>query len=220
MTLVGYWPMNELSGGTSYDHSGSELHGDIDGAFLGVDGILGQPATEFDGVDDIVTIDASLVDMGWDDHGSMFCWINHNGSSSSQDVLSDWDSDGSTLRINSSNELRAYAYGGGQIHDDRPTYAGIDPGVWWHLGVFLDGEDIGISVNGKIVDREPITGQLGQTNSTFRIGDRGDATSNKVDGTVAEVRVFSRALTGSEIQYLYEVGSHATLTTEVKTGGN
>lgn len=78
--LVGYWPLNELSGTIAYDHSGNGFHGTYYGnPRLGQQGIGdGWTIPWFDGVDDYVNLFSSgLAAAFGKENGTVCIWLQN-----------------------------------------------------------------------------------------------------------------------------------------------
>jgi hypothetical protein len=75
-SIVGYWPLNELSGGVAYDHSGHGYDGAYVGPTLGQPGIqAGVPCPLFDGDNDRVDLwSAALAAAFPYTEGSLMIW--------------------------------------------------------------------------------------------------------------------------------------------------
>lgn len=59
---LGYWKLQDGSGGTAIDSSGNNLNGSISGASWGVQvGVDGTPALYFDGINDVVTVAETAI---------------------------------------------------------------------------------------------------------------------------------------------------------------
>lgn len=83
--LIAYWTLDEDSGSTAVDTSGTGNNGTIDGATLGQPGILGTTAYSFDGSNDVVNV-SSTPDLsgGSGSTVSASAWFKADSASSGQ----------------------------------------------------------------------------------------------------------------------------------------
>ena len=82
-------------------------------------------------------------------------------------------------------------------------------GVLTHVAGVYDGQTVTLYVNGVAVEAQTIPAAPVPTNQLpLRIGADSDG-MNRFVGTLDEVRVFSRALSDSEIQTIFDQGGMA-----------
>jgi hypothetical protein len=103
--------------------------------------------------------------------------------------------------------LQLYLSGAGNGGDRTTGAATIAPGSWCHtVFTYESGKASAIYINGKPINVVPVSGSLpGDARTPVRIG-RGVGPSETFDGTIDEVMIFDRALTGEEVARLYEAG--------------
>jgi hypothetical protein len=79
--------------------------------------------------------------------------------------------------------------------------SGISPAIgrWQHVAATYDGSTARIYVDGALAASSTFTGNVGDSN-TWRIGAYGSPATGFFDGNVDDVRVYSRALSATEIQ--------------------
>lgn len=233
MTLVAHYPLTEDSGSTAYDYSGNENHGSITGAGPAgtgtVTGPVGQTAYEFDSTDDYVDTGANdnitgqitvslwanlpswtdthrvLASAGWD--GTNTGWELRTGN---QDHDSDGTPELSFGSYDGTNGHRAWVHG-----ENLPT------NEWIYLTGLYDGSSWDIYVNGvNTTDGTVNEDGTGLTTSSANryIGaiDNNGSVAYSVGGYLADVRIYNRALSPNEIQYLYETSKSTQLVTSVK----
>lgn len=190
------WPLHEDSGSTANDVAGSN-DGSITDATLGVAGLLGTSAYSLDGSDDGVAIGSLATPPAW----TLSAWVKKDSTTSSKHIWGDngrratlayeiYGSDGYEVRIwDGSN---AYLL----------TSSNTTTGEWLHLAGTFDGSTLALYINGSQVGSRSAADPA--YNDSWHIGyDSGNG--NHFDGDVADVRFYDQALTGSEIQTLYEV---------------
>jgi len=212
--LVGHWKFNEGSGTTTYDYSnygndgtlydGNTTNEDGNTPPQWVDGKYGK-ALYFDGVDDHVetpilqitdkfTISAWVYfisdQRGW---GGVIC--NLNGKSNLNRLLLKSNSIQLQLSINGSTITHTVS-----VSDLR--------NAWHHYAVTYNGSVVKIFFDGKEVYNATQTGTLdsGTVNTTIGWGSV-FSTYYHLKGIIDEVRIYNRALSEKEIEYLYQLES-------------
>lgn len=197
--LVGWWPLHEQSGDAA-DLSGNNNTGTVNGATQGVAGKGGLTAYSFDGSDDYIDIDEGR------DSQSVYtftAWVNANTLNSEDTVISLSNTQVLAYEFKSSNGFNSAVF-------DGSSWSVATSGVsatneWLHLAYQYDGSDLRIFVNGA--ESGLTTGVAPRAmNSEETIGARFINGSN-FNGTIADVRIYNRALSQSEIQTLYEWGA-------------
>ena len=220
MTLIRYWPLNENSGTTAYDHSSRGNHGTVNGATQGATGLLGENAYNFDGSDDNVSI--SFSGSPYSDW-TVSIWANHNNWSgnSRQGALSsgenrsskplNWDRDGS-------NQFSHYR---GEAASQVMTVNNVSTG-WHHVIVTqrrIDSNTVELEMywDGEKVDDTTGDYEDMDLEKFLSIGQGNNNSINVWNGKISEVRIYDRPLTQSEVQYLYSVGKRGLQTTGKKS---
>ncbi|WP_414837496.1 LamG domain-containing protein [Candidatus Nanosalina sp. VS9-1] len=212
-SLTGYWPMDEDSGSTAVDVSGSGNDGSIGSVDLGKDGVFGTSSFEFKGDDIVVsspnelpTGDSAFSTVFWfkninaNDNGGILHWGANSGSSASgQEVRDDgW---------------QHYFYG-----NDNNCY---NLGMWdgnWHMAVvtydtstnmrkmYLDGN----------LECSDDAGNVNIDSSTdIQIGG-GDSSAALNGARLDEVRIWHRSVSQEEINQLYSSAFNGELNTSWK----
>ena len=199
MTLVGYWPLNEENGDTAYDYSGNENHGGLEGnPTQGANGVVGGNAYEFDGDDDYVeTIFQPDSD---NDVWSLSFWVYVNEPH--EWAVGHFAED---TRIYISN-AHGWRLGDGRVEGDGDFLRENDfsVGEWSHLVLVGDGSMSRAYVNGDFVGEDSYSWS-GSTNNLLLGAINSDSPDDFLDGVIDDVRIYNRALTPAEIQYLYNV---------------
>ncbi|MFT4892885.1 MAG: hypothetical protein ACI8Z7_000674 [Candidatus Nanohaloarchaea archaeon] len=209
MTLIGYWPLNEDSGNTAYDASGNDNNGTINGDVnQATSSLLGQKSYFFGGTDSYIdignfgyTINSSGTPY------SVSAWFKIPDSPSSQNVIFSLDDSGGGQMIRayvtSSNNLTIIQWDGSNTNP--VTYSGINTGQWYFVTGVWDDTNLTLYVNGEKIGTSSPSG-VGTSTEYMLIGanDPGSI-GGYFNGSISEVRLYNRALTSSEIQYLYEV---------------
>jgi hypothetical protein len=201
--LIGYWKINDGSGGIAADSSGNGNNGTISGATWTV-GKSGS-ALSFDGVDDSVQVPQGLT--GNPTSASFAYWVN----------ITQWNKVGFIL-INSdvnvprpissaigwdSGDTRISAYFGDATGIVTSTTY-LQTGQWYHVAATYDGSVAKLYVNGTLEASARYAKTLAWQ-GPFWLGRRADFDGNyPFNGLIDEVRIYSRALTDNEVEYLYQ----------------
>ena len=79
--------------------------------------------------------------------------------------------------------------------------------TWYHMALTWNAGSYAIYVNGLQLDSGSYSG-LTSLPSTADIGNNGDSHTQSLHGLIGEVRIYDRALSGEEIQQLYQDGQN------------
>ena len=194
--LVAAYAFNEGTGTTVADASGNTLTGTISGATWTTGGKYGS-ALVFNGTNALVTIPnaASLqLTVGM----TLEVWVNPTTVSGAwRDVIYKGD-DNYYLEGMSPQSQRP---GMGGTFSPSPLYgtAALTANTWTHLAATYDGATMRLYVNGVQVASRAQTGNIATSTNPLQIG--GDSIYGQYfAGMIDEVRIYSRALTQTEIQ--------------------
>ena len=80
-------------------------------------------------------------------------------------------------------------------------------GFWWYVTMVHDGEDDIIYVNGIEANRKPAAGTLNATARPLAFGGNPIDGGQYFEGALDNVKIYNRALSGEEIEQLYNTGS-------------
>ncbi|MEC8665762.1 MAG: LamG domain-containing protein [Pseudomonadota bacterium] len=214
--LIGYWRMDDTSGNTIVDSSGTGNTGtwydDTDNAIT-TESVSGQVGTALDLENGdnsyiLVDTDASISNTT----RSVCLWINPESSLSNYKSLvdkADASDNGWNLYYNGSGQrVGWYTNYGGYIELANGT---MPVGVWQHYCGTWDGSD---GVSGMALYKD---GQLATPNSSGDVGgytsDAGNQlyiggsiadSGNGFDGIMDQVMLFNRELSAAEVQAIYE----------------
>jgi hypothetical protein len=221
LVLIGYWPLNETSGSTAYDHSGNENHATSNGSTVGTSGILNSNAHDFNGSNDDYTQTDNNIGIGGTEPRSLSFWAKadslpsevsnaqHNvnwGSASSNDAFG--------FYVDPSDNIHFYAHGGSP--NDYNTGATLDKN--WHMWtVTYDSSTVKTYIGSYPTPTSRVSRTLNTDASTpLILGSRPDIT-NSWYGKISEVRIYNHVLTPSEIQYLYTASQRGRQVTGSKS---
>ncbi len=193
--LIGWWNFNE---GDARDISGYGNNGTITGAIF-TDGVpgTGGSALEFNGGNDRVAF-GNPANTRITTAVTISAWINSNDISLSQNVVS--RNGPYFLRVTNST-LRSGIYTGTWIFRNGTTV--LSSNTWYHLTMTYNGASMKGYVNGQLDIDDVKTGELMSFSNLFIGYTTAGGEQAPFYGIIDDVRIYSRALTASEIQTLY-----------------
>ncbi len=211
--LVGYWPMDEGSGGTAYDASGNNNVGTITIGASGTQTTVAQAwanatpsrvgiGLNFDGTDDYAWIaDASANHLT--SSFTFSAWINPSAYSSENIIFNkentyEW-------AIDTTQNVRW------AINNTTPGWNWISTGLsaptsqWNYFVITYDGNSVLTYKNGVLGNTySGASGSLVPNGNELLIGARGNTSpASFFIGKIDDVRIYNRALSATEIQNLY-----------------
>ena len=222
--LVGHWKLDDGSGTTALDSSGSGSNGTlVNGPGWSVGKING--ALSFDGVNDNVVINnIAPYDFDRTESFTISSWVNLTGTTGPRPIVGNQMGDG-TYRgwmayiLNGSGlvrfELLNFGRGNGiQVTSTSP----VNDGSWRHVVITYDGSSNANGVklyidgipNTLTVSANTLSATTVSTDS-LNIGHR-EKDSLYFKGLIDDTRIYSRALSVSEISDLYNLANSPTPT--------
>lgn len=184
------------------DKSGKGNPGTVNGATY-VRLPSGAGARSFDGVNDYV-VAANKARLNPTTGLSIELLIKADTLNKLQTLAGkSWSSgtgDGYMLRIHSSNELQFIVYDRNGNKQSLTSDRTLTAGRWYHVAATHDGKTMRIYIDGVLTASAPCMGMKPSTLG-LTIGRYAPRDSEFFDGTIASVRIYSRALTLSEVQY-------------------
>ena len=207
--LVAHWPMDTGSGTTIADRSGNRYTGKlINGAHL----IVGE-GVKFDGVNDY--FDAGKINIGGNAITlSAWIWSNDLSNCRSRDCRIISKATGSaeqahyfmvsTIKIGSKTRLRFRLKTNGRTSTLVANSGNIVKNEWIHVTASYDGKTMRLYKDGVEVGSKAKQGRI-TTNSKSTVwigGNPPSATSRPWKGHIGDVRIYSYAMTGTEISEL------------------
>jgi len=206
--LVGCWQMDEGSGTSLADGSGSNRTATISGAtWRGADCCFTNGnALSFDGGDDCAVVaNASGLPFG-SAARTISLWVYVKPSSWVPNVNTIFECGASGTRTAFGFDMHTYPnvefYTWG---DDTYVDAGVATQGWFHLAATYDGGTQAlVYVNGALRATKNFSGVLNTTASSLQFGRGAILASAYFDGCEDEIKIYNRALSAGEIAALHE----------------
>ena len=215
--LVGHWTMDETSGNTISDSSGSGNDGTwIDGDDEDVSGETQTShvgtALDFDGSDDHIIIpEDPSINVG--DTLSLAFWVKNLPDTGWSRLLSKIDVDTNTgydiQKWDDSSRISIRIDTTAALNQAPCTIDGVSDGTWHHVAYVLDNGAVSSYLDGSAVcttgTYSPGAG-LGNTLDLRINGSSyyGDITT---PATMDDIRIYNRVLTAGDVAALYDLGS-------------
>lgn len=198
--LVGWWKLNETSGTTALDSSGSGNHGTRSANMTSVPGApVGETALFFNGAERVSVSDSPSLNMT---AGISICaWVKAESWNSPSVILS------KGTGVAYQYLLQAYAgnlmfnLNGGFPAPIELTTPLPSTGAWHHVAGTFDGSQIALYLDGTVVTQRVATGSIAISANQLNIGAILGPPNpyGFFTGAIGDVRIYNRALNPSEI---------------------
>ncbi len=223
--LVGYWSFEDATGTKATDFSGNGNTGTLTNGPAWIAGKVGK-AVSFDGSNDYVTVpNSSSLALGTGDF-NVSMWLKTTTSASSFLLNKYINGEGQfAILINfagyggSGGKVTFYTYkSGSEVY--RPSSIAVNDGLWHHLSFVRTGTTLNIYIDGVLSNGTQTGSTALDVTSTGALGigyngyDSPDD-SGYTNGTLDDIRIYSRALSTTEISNLY---NRSNKITKVKSG--
>jgi glucose/arabinose dehydrogenase/PKD repeat protein len=195
--LVAAYAFDEGSGTVTADASNNANGGSVSGAAW-VDGRFGK-ALSFDGVNDLVTVnDAASLDLTV--AMTLEAWVNpRTGNGWRNVLLKERPGQLAYALYGTTDTTRASAEISTGANLDVQAAATLALNTWSHLAATYDGATLRLFVNGTQVNSRAVTGAIAVSGGPLRIGGN-TVWGEYFAGLIDDVRIYSRALSQSEVQ--------------------
>jgi len=209
--LVGYWKFDEGGGTTAYDSSGNGKRGSIYGAAW-TDGKCGK-ALSLDGSDDYIVVGNSTT-LNPSTALTISAWVfakSYSGVGGGQRTIVErrfYGSDDSYQLVilpEGLGEGRVrFSVWSNNVERDLDSADAVPLDQWCHVAATYDGGSAKIYLNGTQNAAANISGDIDSTSINTTIGAGSQGTTNFFNGTIDEVRIYSRSLSAEEIAVIAE----------------
>lgn len=206
--LIGWWKMNDGSGTTAVDSSGSGANGTITGGTWGSGKRSG--ALVFDGNDKVACGTGASLDGTTPFSVSAWVKIPATHAAVAVVIQQRGPSDASTngyngqyqLRVNADGKPSFWVYGNSANQFDFAASTSIHDNQWHHLLAVRDGAEGRLYIDGALAGSATGTIRSLVSNISVNLGCDSRDNNRFLSGSLDEVRIYNRALSGDEIQSL------------------
>jgi hypothetical protein len=196
------YQLNESSGTVASDYLGN-YNGALSGTDFSTSTIAGKEGTglTFDGVDDKILIGTYNPGTNM----TISVWVNRANNNNNQVILGKRDAYGSGTM------MWQFGVKNGLLRIQSPTgvvnYSGasVTSGVWVHCVLSVSGSNSYAYINGTLAASSTIAFMASGTTASLIIGANQPTGSGEFyDGSLDDLRIYSRSLNAFEISYLYQ----------------
>jgi len=207
--IVGHWSLDEGSGPTAYDNS---VYGN-DGT-LGTAGVSWTTgyygfALNFTPPDGCVLIpDSASLDIT--NAFTVMAWVNLNDLTGPKSIVSKFRSGDASFILkkhNSNDKFRVQLWNDLGSMADLSSSTSSQVGAWTHVAVTYNGSVLQFYYNGDPDGSMNVSGSLHISSSPVVIGAIEDGNGENFDGVIDEVRIYSHALSPTEVIEAMNTGS-------------
>lgn len=200
--LVGFWKLDEGSGGTAADSSGNDLNGTIVGNPAWVDGSAGY-ALQLDG-------DGDYVDLGNDlslnitNQITVAAWIKVDTFDCEWQAIITKGDGSWRLQRNGTQGSIEFACTGAFVPNALVGSlfgtVNVNDGRWHHVAGTYDGSRICLYVDGKLDVLSEAVGPIEVNDYNVLIGANAEKPKRNFKGSIDDVRIYSYALSAEEVK--------------------
>ena len=224
--LRGYWNFDVGKGYTAYDLSGNHNNATLTGMDAATDWVAGKinSALDFDGTNDLVNINSTINDTS-DSTFSYSVWVKtttamggipftefdggggNDGCGTTNGVLNAFSADPNAgVQVSVGTNGVSVMQHSGNHAPNVATYQATLSG-WIHVAVVSNSSsDLRLYVNGIERDSAPFYGRT-RVLGLSGIGAQGACGNKYFNGQIDDVRVYSRALSVTEVGQLYKMST-------------
>lgn len=207
--LVGWWKLDDASGTTAVNATGSGLTGTLTAPLpqWETNGRLGG-ALRFTGVSNQSVTVANAAALNPTDSISISAWVNARNWSGNYRILQ---------KGNTDNQYRLLAEAGEFVWDitgvGRLEIPPLPVNRWVHVAATYDGERMALYVDGVMATSLAATGPIPVTTSPLHLSTKtpGSVALDHLVGSLDDVRLYARSLGSAEVAALATQGSELSL---------
>ncbi len=206
--LLSFWKLDETSGTVGADATGAFPGTYSSNAGLAVSGAPGIPGSR--GIAPVATtlgVPSAHPFTGTAPY-TLEAWVKPSSAQSSYNFIIDREvsspsRSGYTFGItpgttSPANALFCERWSNG-TQRGLSSSVGLTIGVWYHVACTFDGTNLTLAINGQI-NRTTTAGAIPDSSAVpLRIGGNANSTGSRIQGTVDNVAVYSRALSAAEL---------------------
>ena len=207
--LIAYYPFN----GNAIDASGHGNHGDIYGAQSTLDRFgNSNSALYFDGSDKLVVDNPEILPVG--EEFTVNVWAKFNSLSRDHTIIDKRTKAGSEdnvvkIMINDQPSPGVLSFTTCDVYHRATSIlysvSKLNKGDWYMITGVYDNNRMSLYINGRLIDDAITSSTLNSTGSNLWIGANDKAGDyNNFEGSLDELRIYSRAFHPEEISRLYK----------------
>jgi hypothetical protein len=213
--IVGCWMMDEGAGNTLYDGTGKQNNATITGSPTWVDGKYGGLALDLNGISDFAVVPNS---NSLESAITLAAWVKPEQNANQEAMTKTDGTNGYALALASGGKV-VFTVNNTQLSftANYPT----DGNTWFHIAGTYDGTNMKIYINGLEQGTLAKTGLIVKNDLDMGIGATA-AGVNKFKGAIDDARIYSSALSATQINALAGVPTAvelASFTGEASSGG-
>ena len=203
--LVANWKLNQTSGTVATDSSillnnGTYTNGVVLAAAGPYPG-AGDKAADFDGSNDYVAT-SNEYNYDFSSPMSVAAWIKVDTFTKAyQAIVTKGDTSWRLTRDNTNNTVRFSC--NGLTTTGVASLTSVNDGAWHHVVGVYTGSLLQIYIDGVLNNSVAATGAISRNSFTVQIGRNAEVTSKEFDGRIHDVRIYSVALSASNVAELY-----------------
>ncbi len=199
--LVGWWTMDgkDVTANTTTDKSGSGNDGTRNGGIKVVKGKLGQ-AMKFDGSSSKITLSPFTTGVNL----TMSAWFKIANIGGQRPILNNYNissQNGVYFGLSTGGKLFSYSLGSNPNGFEGTK---VNNNNKWHFGVYTSNGVTSTFYIDGVLDKQIAQTRVAGSSGSF-IGYGGEV-ADWWNGSIDDVRIYSRALSASEIMQLYKMG--------------
>jgi hypothetical protein len=204
--LVGYWKLDESSGTTAADSSGSGYNGTLVNMTPASDWVTGRigGGLDFDGSNDFVDC-GNYLGLRITSNITVAAWVKTRdcGNDEYNPYVTKGDHSYG-LQHRHSNELEFFIYDGGTWYPAKYSVNSSFNNVWHHLAGTYNGSQVKLYVDGVLRSTVNHSGSIATNAYNVNLGRNAENNTQFYNGVLDSVRIYNRALSAAEITTLYQ----------------
>ncbi len=196
--LAGHWALDEPSGTMAYDSSASANHGNTVASSTWIAGKLAGSAV-LNGSSQYIT----LADIDIPTNITVEAWVYPTSTQTSK-IISKFSSTNDTQgNLALVSNVPSFSITTGGTIRNATAGAALSNGAWSHVVGVYNGSTAKLYVNGAEVASVAATGAIAANNFVWTLGRDANASSNYFAGRLDNVKIFSVALSPSQVTEEY-----------------
>lgn len=207
--LIGHWRLDETSGTTAFDSSGSGNDAILELADFSTDSVNAQVKTGYSTYvnNNDISVSSAIFPTGVNPPFSFTAWTKKDGTTGSAYFFELTDGAENVTYHLRDFDSNSQSYGNSRLGTIGTSGAPVTPrnidyplGEWVHLSIVYDGTTITVYKNGTYSNSEPLAVTFSGTTTVHLVS----SDSNEWRGGRDDVRFYNRDLSPAEVREIYE----------------